>query len=162
MSLPGNRCHDVKSLVINDGLSREPRDSSDRRGYPHPMGRRRAKSPFEDNPSSTAFSNGWRRRGTTIRSRHSIWCSTHWNMPASTPGNARYRLAGRRETAIDRAVGGAHPRWASGRGVRCDRNSRAGLAGGLKPEASARRRLRGTRPAHRSVARHRAHIAVSE
>jgi hypothetical protein len=28
----------------------EPRDSSDQRCHPHPMGKRRAKRPFEDNP----------------------------------------------------------------------------------------------------------------
>ena len=29
---------------------REPRDSREPRCYPHPMGKRRAKHPFEDNP----------------------------------------------------------------------------------------------------------------
>ncbi len=39
----------------NCPLYREPRDSSDQRCYPHPMGRRRAKSPFEDNPVIDGF-----------------------------------------------------------------------------------------------------------
>src|ERR1700704_4291089 len=68
--------------------------------------------------------SGVRRTGTCRRRRQA----------------AQNRL-GRRETAIDPAVGGAHPRWAPGRGVRCDRNSRAGVLESCTPEAYSERQL---------------------
>ena len=54
------------------------------------MGKRRAKHPFEDNP----FIDGcleWMDapEGQQSIEASSIWCSAHWNMPASTPGSAR-------------------------------------------------------------------------
>src|SRR6201996_1548070 len=87
--------------------------------------------------------SGVRRTGTCRRRRQA----------------AQDRL-GRRGTAIDRTVGGAHPRRASGRGGRPDRNSRAGLARKLCAGILLRTPDRGTRPAHRTaVARRlRAHI----
>src|SRR5580658_8291027 len=60
---------------------------------------------------------------------------------------------GRWETAIDRAVDGPHPCGASGRASPPDRNSRAGLARKLCARILLRTPTRGTRPAHRTLAR---------
>jgi hypothetical protein len=45
----------VESLVIDDDSIVSCRDSSGQRRYPHPMGKRRAKHPFEDNPAIDGF-----------------------------------------------------------------------------------------------------------
>ena len=50
-----NHCNNVESPVIDDEFYREPRNSSNQRCYPHPMGKRRAKHPFEDNPFIEGF-----------------------------------------------------------------------------------------------------------
>ena len=54
-SLPGNRCHAVKSLVIDDDSIVSLATAVDQRCYSHPMGKRRAKSAFEDNPVINGF-----------------------------------------------------------------------------------------------------------
>ena len=108
------------------------------------MGKRRAKSAFEDNPVIDGFLE-WM---DAPEGQQSIEALDLVFDALEHAGSTRRRQAaqdrlGRRETAIDRAVGGAHPRWASGRGVRCDRNSRAGLAGKLyagRPTPSANSR----------------------
>jgi len=71
------------------GRTGQARDSAGRRCYPDPMGKRRAKHPFEDNPVIDGFLAWMDDPRDNSRSRHWIWCSTHWNMPASTPGSAR-------------------------------------------------------------------------
>ena len=45
----------VESLVIDHDSIVSCRDSSGQRRYPHPMGKRRAKHPFEDNPFIDGF-----------------------------------------------------------------------------------------------------------
>jgi hypothetical protein len=45
----------VESLVIGHDSIVSCRDSSGQRRYPHPMGQRRAKHPFEDNPFIDGF-----------------------------------------------------------------------------------------------------------
>ena len=45
----------VESLVIEHDSIVSYRDSSGQRRYPHPMGKRRAKHPFEDNPFIDGF-----------------------------------------------------------------------------------------------------------
>ena len=45
----------VESLVIGHESIVSCRDSSGQRRYPHPMGKRRAKHPFEDNPFIDGF-----------------------------------------------------------------------------------------------------------
>ena len=88
-----------------------------------------------------------RTRGDNSRSRHSIWCSAHWNMPASTHEQRKIVWADG-NTAIDRALDGPHPYRASGRASPPDRNSPAGLARKLAaPESYSERQLEELRPA---------------
>ena len=88
-SLPGNRCHAVESLVIDDDfiVSLATAATGGAILIRWVGGARNPRS--RTTPSSTAFSNGWTHPRDNSRSRRSIWCSTHWNMPASTPGSAR-------------------------------------------------------------------------
>src|ERR1700704_4412941 len=104
------------------------------------MGRRRAKSPFEDNPVIDGFLE---------------WMD-------APEGQQSIEALDLVFVALEHAGVDARQRkivWAAGRGVRCDRNSRAGLAGKLYARSLLRAPPRGTRPAHRTVARRQcAHV----
>ena len=120
------------------------------------MGKRRAKHPFEDNPFIEGFLE-WmdapegqqsiealdlvfaalQHAGVDARQRKIVWAD-----------GKRLSI----EQSAER-IHAAHPRSASGRGSRPDRDSRAGLAGELCAGILLRAPTRGTRPAHRTVAR---------
>ena len=116
------------------------------------MGKRRAKSPFEDNPVIDGFLewmdapegqqsiealdlvfDALEHAGVDARQRKIVWAD-----------GKRLSI----EQSAERIHAG-HPDVAS----RPDRNSRAGLAGKLYAGSLLRAPTRGTRPAHRTVAR---------
>ena len=112
------------------------------------MGRRRARSPFEDNPVINGFLE-W-MDAPEGHSIEALICSTHWNMPASTPGSARSSGPGKRlsiELSAER-IHAEHP------DVACDviETHVLGWLGSVrrKPTPSANSR---DSTAHRTVAR---------
>ena len=104
------------------------------------MGKRRAKHPFENNPFTDAFLE-WMGSSEGEHSVYALDLVFAALENADVDPRRRKIVWGRRETAVDRAVGRTHPCRASGRAARLDRNSRGGWLEGFAPESYSERQL---------------------
>ena len=95
------------------------------------MGKRRAKHPFEDNPVIDGFLE-WMDAPEGQQSIEALDLVFAALQHAGVDARQRKIVwADGKRLSIEQSVG-AHPRRASGRASRPDRNSRAGLAGELR------------------------------
>ena len=116
------------------------------------MGKRRAKHPFEDNLVLDGLLD-WMDAPEGQQSIEALdlvfGALAHAGVDA---GQRKIVWADGKRLSIEQSVARI-PRRASGRGSRPDRDSRAGVAGKLCAGVLLRTGARGTRPAHRTVAR---------
>src|ERR1700722_422804 len=116
------------------------------------MGKRRAESAFEDNPVINGFLE-WMDAPEGQQSIEAL--DLVFDALEHAGVDARQRKivwADGKRLSIEQSEDRIHS-WASGRASRPDRYSRAGLAGKLCAGILLRAPPRGTRPAHRTVAR---------